>query len=75
MKILPVYSNYTNRWFVAKEVSETSCEMLWPCNNKQDAESLSEAMNNGAAICKGSRLLRTNCGNCPKCQYTLETLN
>ena len=65
------YSNDRAAWCVLKPIDSTSSSYLWKCRNEQDAKTLAHEVNNGAAICKGCKEFRNNCGTCVKCTLSI----
>ena len=64
------FSQERNAWCVFKKETDTTMSFLWRCHTKKDAHKLAEDVNNGAAICRGSKELGTACGECVKCKLS-----
>jgi hypothetical protein len=64
------FSHERNQWCVYKKESSVTMRMLWRCHTKEGAEKLADEVNNGAAICRGSKELGSACGKCVKCELS-----
>ena len=70
--LVAVYSNKRSAWGVGNQEPYSRVRIIWECKSQAGAEKLAEEINTGAVICRGSSFFDSNCGNCVKCELTVE---